>query len=124
MNFDSPAGVALDAAANVIVADVGVSGQDSRLFRIDAGVGAGILANNKPLGAIYAAVAIDSSGNILVASHPNHAPPQLLRFHPTSGAVTTVSEGNKLVAHFGIAVEANGSMWSPMFATGSSESIL
>ena len=110
VKFDSPAGVALDAAGNVIVADVDVSGQDSRLFRIDAGVGASIRAHGEPPGAIYAAVAIEPSGNILVASHPNHAPPQLLRFPPTSGAVTKVSEGNKLVLPFGIGVEANGSI--------------
>ena len=44
VNFDMPAGVALDAAGNIIVADVDTSGEDSRLFRIDTGVGASIRA--------------------------------------------------------------------------------
>ena len=108
VNFFLPTGVALDAAVNVIIAEADIAGLDSRLHRVDHGVGASILAINKPQGAIYSGVTIDRDGNILVVDTPNHSPQGVLRFHPVTGAPTTVSEGQKLVSPIGIAVEANG----------------
>jgi sugar lactone lactonase YvrE len=107
VRFISPVGVALDVNGNLLVTDPDIQGFASRLHRIDQGVGR-VLATGKPPGAIYHGLAIERTGNILVVNNPNGPERELLRFHPTSGAMTKVASGNKLVNHFGVAVEANG----------------
>lgn len=92
---------------NLLVTDPDIQGFESRLHRIDQGVGR-ILASGKPPGAIYHGLAIEGTGQILVVNNPNGPERELLRFHPTTGEMTKVASGNKLVSHFGVAVEANG----------------
>jgi DNA-binding beta-propeller fold protein YncE len=108
--FSEPAGVALDSARNVIVVDVDEAGSESRILRITPGGSAGILAMNSPPGAIYGSVVIEPSGGILVANLPNHAPQQVLRFDPATGAPTTVSEGQMFAEPLGLALEASGAI--------------
>jgi hypothetical protein len=110
VHFFRPAGVALDAARNVIITEPDEAGSDSRLHRVDQGVGASILAINSPPGSIYASVVIEPSGNLVVVNAPNHSPQQVLRFHPVTGAPAKVSEGQKLVAPIGVALEASGAI--------------
>jgi hypothetical protein len=107
VRFISPVGVALDVNGNLLVTDPDIQGFESRVHRIDQGVGR-ILAVGMPLGAIYHGVAIERTGNILVVNNPNGPERELLRFQPTTGAMTKVASGNKLVNHFGVAVEENG----------------
>ena len=136
VQFISPVGVALDANGNVLVTDPDIQGFESRLHRIAQGIG-GILAKGKPPGAIYHGVAIERTGNILVVNNPNGPERELLRFHPTTAAMTKVASGKKLINHFGVAVEGNDKIvvidrvngvvridpttdrrpWSPMVAT-------
>jgi hypothetical protein len=106
VQFISPVGVALDANGNVLVTDPDIQGFESRLHRIAQGIG-GILAKGKPPGAIYHGVAIERTGNILVVNNPNGPERELLRFHPTTAAMTKVASGKKLINHFGVAVEGN-----------------
>jgi sugar lactone lactonase YvrE len=108
VQFVSPVGVALDVNGNLLVTDPDISGLASRLHRIDQGVAPRILATGKPPGAVYFGLAIEGTDHILVVNNPNGPERELLRFHPTTGAMTKVSSGNKLVAHSGVAVEANG----------------
>jgi streptogramin lyase len=117
VRFSSPYGVAFDANGNLLVTDVDFHGAfdpalsfQTHLFRIDQRGSASILAHRNPPGAIYWGIAIERTGNVLVAHNPNGPQRELLRFHPTTGAMTKVTSGNKLVNHFGVAVEANGAI--------------
>ncbi len=118
VNFILPSGVALDATGNIVVCEANEGDTVSRLFRVDKGVGASILAIGKPEGASYQGIAIESTGHILVTSRPADGESELLRFHPTSGAVMTVSKGNMIRAPFGVAVEANGAILVIDIASG------
>jgi sugar lactone lactonase YvrE len=126
VKFSSPYGVAFDANGNLLVTDPDFHGAfdpalsfQTHLFRIDQGVGASILAHRTPPGrSIYWGIAIEHTGNILVVNNTNGPERELLRFHPTTGAMTKVAAGNKLVNHFGVAVEANGAIMVIDKATG------
>ena len=110
VRFFFPVGVALDAAENVIIAEGDISGQESVLHRVDQGVGHSILASGSPPGAMYSGVAIEPGGGILVTDGQGHPAPRLLRFHPVTGAVDTVSQGQKFGSPLGVAVEATGAI--------------
>jgi DNA-binding beta-propeller fold protein YncE len=110
VQFFMPVGVALDAADNVIFIELDVSGENSVLHRVDHGVGHSILASGSPRGAMYSGVAIEPGGGILVTDGQGHPAPRLLRFDPVTGAVATVSQGQKLGNPLGVAVEATGAI--------------
>jgi streptogramin lyase len=118
VEFFMPVGVALDSADNVIVVEGSLGDLDSLLHRIDHGVGHSILADNVPAGALYNSVAFDRGGNILVGCNRVHADPQLVRFHPITGAPTIVSQGLHLGEPLGIAVEVTGSILVANAGTG------
>ena len=110
VQFFMPVGVALDAVDNVIVVENDVSGQESVLHRVDRGVGHSILASGTPPGAMYSGVVTEPGGGILVTDGQGHPAPRLLRFHPVTGAVGTVSQGQKFGSPLGVAVEATGAI--------------
>jgi glucose/arabinose dehydrogenase len=110
VQFFMPVGVALDAADNVIVIENDISGANSVVHRVDHGVGHSILASGSPPGAMYSGVAIEPGGGILVTDGQGHPGPRLLRFHPVTGAVDTVSHGQKFGSPLGVAVEATGAI--------------
>jgi hypothetical protein len=108
VRFTTPTGVALDGNDNLLVTDADIQGLASRLHRLDQGAAPRILATAKPPRAVYFGIAIEGTGKILVVNNPNGPQRELLRFDPTNGAMAKVSSGNKLIAHSGVAVEANG----------------
>jgi DNA-binding beta-propeller fold protein YncE len=103
--FVQPFAVAVDAADNVIVTDPGQFLGESRLIRIDAGVGASIRHDG---GGAFTGVAVEPSGNLVVTSDvPGNQ--KLLRFDPADGPPTVVSE-NLFGLPGGVAVEASGAI--------------
>jgi streptogramin lyase len=108
--FDFPFAVALDAAGNAIVTDPNdaFSGDPNRLIRIDIGQGAKIRADSP--GFVFSGVAVEPTGNLVVTSDPGagSGTQKLLRFHPTSGPPTVLSQGDKIRSPAVVAVEANG----------------
>lgn len=102
--FVQPFAVAVDAADNVIVTDPGLFLGESRLIRIDAGVGASIRFDG---GGAFTAVAVERTGNLVVTSdEPTNQ--KLLRF-TADGPPTVVSE-NLAGLPGGLAVEASGAI--------------
>ncbi len=122
--FNSPTGVVIDAGGNIIVADT--SNHRIRSITLDGTVttiagsqtgfadGASATAEfNSPTG-----VAIDASGNIIVADASNHR----IRSISTSGVVSTIAgsgtrdfaDGASATARFnfpsGVAIDANGNI--------------
>lgn len=106
--FTEPQDVAVDASGNVVLAVLKFSvSVPSKLYYIGQGSGASILAEGKPPGADYVAVAVEPTGNIVVVNNPQR---QLLRYHRTYTTMTIVSEGNKIWNPWAVAVEANGAI--------------
>jgi hypothetical protein len=111
VRFDTPTGVTLDDARNVIVTDLDPSGEDSKIHRIAPGGADTILARASPApGVQYSAVAIEPSGGILVANVSTHGTDSVLRFDPVTGVPTTVSEGHLIVDPLGLALEQSGAI--------------
>jgi hypothetical protein len=92
--FGLPMAVALDAAGNAIVTEPGNTpgSISNRLIRIDIGIGASIRADG--IGANFTGVAVEPSGNLLVTDDGLGTNQTLLRFHPTSGPPTVLSQAN------------------------------
>jgi hypothetical protein len=95
------------AHASIIAIDPGALDGQSRLCRVGQGGGASVLANNKPPGAVYTAVAAEPSGTVIVASDPNGGTQELWRFDSLSGAMTPVAKGGKLVYTLGVTIDAD-----------------
>ena len=110
--FDFPFAVALDAAGNAIVTDPNdaFSGDPNRLIRIDIGQGAKIRADSP--GFVFTGVAVEPTGNLVVTSDPTAGTgnQKLVRFHPTSGPPTVLSQADKIRAPQAVTVEANGAI--------------
>ena len=128
--FDSPDGLAVDAAGNVYVADY----NNNRIRKIDGTTGAvttlagaggsGYLDNANPLTAQFANptdVAVDAAGNVYVADFGNS---RIRKIDGTTGEVTTVAgDGTlgfqdnvdpllaKFNGIFGITVDASGNLY-------------
>jgi hypothetical protein len=104
-----PFAVAVDAHDNVIVTDPGEFLGESRLVRIDAGVGASIRHEGD---GGFNGVAVEPTDNLIVTSDIAGRQ-QLPRFHPVSEPPTVVSRiATGLTG--GVAVETTGPFWSPM----------
>jgi len=134
-SFTNPAGVAVDAAGNVYVADF----YDHRIRKIDASNGAvttlagngtaGFADATNPLDASFSnptALAVDAAGNVYVADFFNQ---RIRKIDASTGAVTTLAgngtagfadAANPLNARFyypsGIAIDATGNVYVADFS--------
>jgi DNA-binding beta-propeller fold protein YncE len=121
--FESASGVAIDASGNIIVADSG----SRRIRKVTpggvtttlAGSGSSMFANGVGTGASFISpygVAVDSSGNVIVADSGNHR----IRKVTPGGVVTTLAgsgsgtfadgtgAGASFNSPYGVAVDASG----------------
>ena len=109
LGFDFPLAVALDTAGDSIVIDPSsFNGIDNRLIRLE--VGGEVNIRDSP-GFIFTGVAVEPTGNLVVTSDGIGTGNQkLLRFPPTSGGPIVLSQGDKIRAPSGVAVEASGAI--------------
>jgi gliding motility-associated-like protein len=110
--FVNPNGVAVDAAGNVYVADVG----NNAVKKIPAGGGAVV-----SLGSGFsspAGVAVDAAGNVYVADYGNNAVKEI-----PAGGGAVVSLGSGFNQPFGVAVDAAGNVYVADYGTNAVKKI-
>jgi streptogramin lyase len=101
----SPAGVAVEADGDILVADPGAFGFSGAVIRVDPDDGAQMTVSRDGVIA-PASIAVAPDGGVFVTDGLFGAP-VLVRVDPVTGAQTTVSSGGSFFDPFGVAVEPN-----------------
>jgi sugar lactone lactonase YvrE len=104
-----PYGVAIDGAGDIVVGEPDESGEHSKVHRL---LRSGIqhVLHDGPPGLIYAGVAVEAGGSIVVATSAVHDPGRVTRFDTTGQSMQTLTVGENLVFPVGIALDHAGAI--------------
>jgi len=101
-SLTDPAGIAIDANGDIIVANVGFP---AAIIKIDPTTGAQIIISSGGLFDGPNGIAIDANGDIIVSDFNIG---DITKVDPTTGVQTTISSGGSLTETAGVSIAANG----------------